>query len=255
MKLVIDSTAQTLTRTADGQETTVGLFTREAFEALSLEWLRVGWNQLYYHNFSWFGAPILQTPEDLMRLQEVVYRVRPQIILETGVFRGGSLLFHATLLDSLGEGRVIGVDREIAPADRDFLQRHRLGARISLVEGDSTDPRVAAEVASLVGAAEPVLVVLDSDHSKAHVLRELELYSPLVTPGSYIVAADGIMRDLADLPRGLPEWKHDNPLEAANEFAARHPEFRQEQPPWLFHDGDLTANVTYWPGAWLKRIG
>jgi cephalosporin hydroxylase len=98
-----------------------------------------------------------------------------------------------------------------------------------------------------------VLVLLDSCHTRSHVSRELELYSRLVTPDSYIVAADGVMRDLTDVPGGQTEWTGDNPLAAAEEFVSRHPEFIQEQPAWLFHDGELTDNVTYWPGAWLRR--
>ena len=230
-------------------------FTRAAFEILSGEWLRVGWSLRYYHNFSWFGRPILQLPEDLMRLQEVVWRLRPAVIVETGVFRGGSLLFHAALCEALGAGKVIGIDREIAAADREALASHALGPRISLVEGDSTDPRTVARVRDLIGSAEPVLVILDSGHAREHVARELECYSPLVSVGSYIIAADGVMHDLADVPGGMPEWKSDNPLAAATEFAGRHPEFMQQDPPWLFHDGELTANVTYWPGGWLKRVG
>ena len=102
MKIVIDTTAGTLTQAVDGSETSVGLYTKTAFEALSREWVRVGWSLKYYHNFSWFGLPILQLPEDLLRLQEVVYELRPDLIVETGVFRGGSLLFHATLCQALG---------------------------------------------------------------------------------------------------------------------------------------------------------
>ena|SRR6202049_4230242 len=254
MKIVIDTTAGTLKQVVDGSETSVGLYTKAAFEALSREWVRVGWSLKYYHNFSWFGLPILQLPEDLLRLQEVVYELRPDVIVETGVFRGGSLLFHATLCQALGRGRVIGIDREIAAADREAISRHLLGSRITLLEGDSTDPGTVADVKRLAGSAEPVLVILDSCHTREHVARELECYSPFVTKGSYIVATDGIMRDLVDVPGGMPAWKSDNPLEAATEFAARHPEFRQEQPRWLFHDGELTENVTYWPGAWLKKV-
>jgi cephalosporin hydroxylase len=254
MKIVIDTTAGTLTQAVDGSETSVGLFTKTAFEALSREWVRIGWSLKYYHNFSWFGLPILQLPEDLLRLQEVVYELRPDVIVETGVFRGGSLLFHATLCQALGRGRVIGIDREIAETDREAVSRHLLGSRITLLEGDSTDPHVVADVKRLAADADSVLVILDSCHTREHVARELECYSPFVTKGSYIVATDGIMRDLADVPGGMPAWKSDNPLAAATEFAARHPEFRQEQPRWLFHDGELTENVTYWPGAWLKRV-
>jgi cephalosporin hydroxylase len=254
MKLVIDTTAATFTRVEGAIETSLPLYSKEAFEALSLEWVRVGWSLKYYHNFTWFGLPILQLPEDVIRLQEVIYQVRPQLIIETGVFRGGSLLFHASLLQSLGNGRVIGIDREIPPDVREALGKHALASRITLMEGDSTDPAVVQRVKEMTGSAAPVLVILDSDHTRAHVARELDAYSPLVTPGSYIVATDSITRDLCDVPRASKEWKVDNPFDAACAFAAAHSEFRQQQPPWLCRDGDLTENVTYWPGAWLKRI-
>jgi len=256
MKLVIDTAAQTLTQAHGAAETTVGLYTKEAFEALSLAWVRVGWSLQYYHNFTWFGLPVLQLPEDLLRLQEVIYALRPAVIVETGVYQGGSLLFHASLLAAMreGEGKVIGIDREIRQDTRDALCGHSLAPRISLLEGDSTDPNIVAQVTGLIGSAGPVLVILDSGHSREHVARELECYAPLVTRGSYIVATDGIMKDLSDVPRALPEWKTDNPYQAANDFAGRHPEFRQQPPAWLSQQGPLTENVTYWPGAWLQRV-
>ncbi|MEO8049329.1 MAG: CmcI family methyltransferase [Acidobacteriota bacterium] len=255
MKIVIDTVAQTLTEVNGAAENTVGLFSKEAFETLSLAWVRVGWSLQYYHNFTWFGLPVLQFPEDLLRLQEVIYALRPAVIVETGVYQGGSLLFHASLLEAIGGGKVIGIDREIPKQTRDALGSHPLGRRISLLGGDSTDPKIVEQVKSLIESASPVLVILDSGHTREHVARELECYAPLVTEGSYIVATDGIMKDLADVPRALPEWKSDNPFEAANEFAARHPEFRQQQPPWPSQQGVLAENVTYWPGAWLKRLG
>lgn len=250
MRIVIDTEARTLATT----ERTLGLYTREAFELLSREWVRVGWSLRYYHNFSWFGHPILQLPEDLLRLQEVVYRLRPDVIVETGVFRGGSLMFSATLCEALGKGRVIGIDCAIEPRDREAIAGHPLGRRISLIEGDSASAEVSGRVAGLVRPGESVLVLLDSCHTREHVGRELEIYSKLVTPGSYLVAADGIMRDLADVPGGQSEWAWDNPLEAAREFISRHPEFVEEQPPWPFHDGELKENVSYWPGGWLRRM-
>src|SRR6202049_574977 len=146
MKIVIDTAAGTLTQAVDGSESSVVLYTRTAFEALSREWVRVGWSLKYYHNFSWFGLPILQLPEDLLRLQEVVYELRPDVIVETGVFRGGSLLFHATLCQALGRGRVIGIDLEIAAEDRETLREHILGPRITLIEGDSVSPSTVTEV-------------------------------------------------------------------------------------------------------------
>ncbi len=240
MKLVIDTAVRTLT--ADGR--TLGLYTREAFELLSREWVRVGWSLQYYLGFTWFGLPVLQLPEDLVRFQAAVYRVRPDVIVETGVFRGGSLMFSATLCEALGNGRVIGIDCAISTSDREAIGGHRLGRRISLVEGDSAAEETLERVAGQIRPGESVMVLLDSCHSKEHVARELELYSRLVTPGSYIIAADGVMRDLTDVPGGQTEWAGDNPFEAAREFAAAHPEFAAE--------GDPGA-VSYWPGGWLKR--
>jgi cephalosporin hydroxylase len=256
MKLLIDTTARTLTRTESGTETTLDLYCKEAFEAISLEWVRVGWSLKYYHTFSWFGLPILQLPEDMLRLQEVVYEIRPSVIVETGVFHGGSLLFHASLLTAMGlaDARVIGIDVEIPAHTRENLRQHPLSANISLIEGDSAAPDIVRQVTEAVSGRSPVLVILDSNHTRDHVARELEAYAPLVTEGSYIVATDGIMKDIADVPRAQPEWKTDNPYAAAREFAARHPEFLQQQPRWPIHDSLLTENVTYWPGAWFKRV-
>ncbi|MGE5646274.1 MAG: cephalosporin hydroxylase family protein [Acidobacteriota bacterium] len=253
MKILIDTDARTLTTVDGGAEHTAGLYTRAAFETISREWVRIGWSLRYYHNFSWFGLPILQLPEDLVRVQEVIFRLRPDVIVETGVFRGGSLVYYASLCQALGKGRVIGIDLQIAAADRERIRTHMLGSRISLIEGDSVSPAVVEQVGASIRPGESVLVLLDSCHTREHVAGELECYSRFVTPGSYIVAADGVMRDLAAVPGGEPGWVSDNPLEAAKDFAARHPEFLQEQPPWLFHDGELTENVTYWPGAWLRR--
>jgi len=254
MKIVIDTVARVLT-TFDGvAERTYGLYTKEAFEAISREWVRVGWSLRYYHTFSWFGHPILQLPEDLVRVQEAIWRVRPDVIFETGIFRGGSLMFYASLCEALGHGRVIGIDIEIEPAVREAIAAHPLAGRVAVFEGDSASPEMFARVRKEIAPGETVLVLLDSCHSKEHVARELTLWSPLVTPDSWLVATDGIMRDLTDVPGGQPEWASDNPLAAVDEFAAVHPEFVQEQPPWLFREGVLTENVTYWPGAWLRRL-
>ncbi|MDQ6740108.1 MAG: cephalosporin hydroxylase family protein, partial [Actinomycetota bacterium] len=198
---------------------------------------------------------IIQLPEDLIRVQEAIYQVRPDVIIETGVAHGGSLIFYASLFKVLGHGRVIGVDIEIRPHNRAALEAHELFPLLTLVEGSSTDPAIVARVKSLVRPGEVVLVILDSNHTRAHVRAELEAYYKVVTPGSYLVATDGIMGDLADVPRGKPEWVWDNPTAAAADFAAAHPEFVLEQPSWSFNESDLRANVTHWPGAWLRRQG
>ncbi len=229
------------------------LYSPEAFELVSREWLRMGWALEQFFTFSWLGRPILQLPEDLIRVQEVIFDVQPDLLIETGVCWGGSMLYHATLFEAMGKGRVVGVDIQIGAETRDAVEANRLARRISLIEGDSAAAATVAKVRAHVRAGERVMVILDSHHSKAHVARELEAYAPLATPGACIVAADGVMRDLADVPGGQPEWTHDNPFEAAREFAAAHPEFELRDPQWKVHRGPLRKAVTYWPGAWLWR--
>lgn len=254
MKLIIDTDAATVSYERDGAQGTVGLYTPEAFELVSQQWLRIGWQEKYSYRFTWLGRPIIQLPEDVLRIQELICRLQPDVIVETGVAHGGSLILYASLCKLLGRGRVIGVDIEIRPWNRRAIASHPLSSYISLVEGNSVDPGTCHQVVSSIRPEDSVLVLLDSSHTKAHVLAELEAYHRLVTPGSYIIAADGIMRDLADVPRGRPEWLTDNPATAAAEFAARHPEFALDEPGWQFNESRLTRPVTYWPAAWLKRL-
>jgi cephalosporin hydroxylase len=253
MKLTIDSDSGILTTESSGIYRDLPLYSREAFELISREWVRTGWAVNYYFTLSWFGRPILQLPEDLIRLQEVVNTLQPDVIIESGIYSGGSLLFHATLCEALGKGRVIGIDKDIAADTRAAIAQHRLSHRIEMIEGDSIAPATVEKVHSRVQANETVLVILDSHHSKEHVAAELCAYAPLVTPGSCIVAADGIMRDLTDVPGGDPAWSWDNPAAAALEFAAAHPEFEMRQPRWPFNQSSLERNITYWPDGWLWK--
>ncbi|MDT4898867.1 MAG: hypothetical protein QOH25_3944 [Acidobacteriota bacterium] len=253
MRLTIDTTERTLTCETETEKRVFGLYTKEAFELISQQWVKVGWNQKYPYTFSWFGRPIIQLPEDMIRLQEVIYRVHPDVIVETGVAHGGSLIYYASLCKALGHGRVIGIDIEIRPQNRQAIESHELGTLITLIEGSSTSPEVTRQAHSLVKPGETVFVILDSNHTKQHVAAELEAYHDLVTANSYIVATDGGMKDLYDVPRGNPQWEWDHPAAAAAEFAASHPEFILEQPAWPFNESDLTENITHWPGAWLRR--
>jgi len=252
-RIVIDTDAATLRLEDAGGERELPLYSTEAFEIVSSQWVKVGWNQRYPYTFSWLGRPLIQLPEDLVRIQEVIWRVRPDVILETGIAHGGSLIFYASLCTAIGHGRVIGIDVEIRPANRSAIEAHGLSPLITLLEGDSAAESTVAEARRLVDDAKSVLVILDSDHSKAHVLRELEAYHSLVSPGSYIVATDGIMGELHDVPTGTPGWRDDNPAAAAADFARDHPEFVLEQPPWPFNESSLTRNITHWPGAYLRR--
>jgi cephalosporin hydroxylase len=253
MKLIIDTDAKKLIQEIDGESRTIELYSEEAFQLISNQWLKVGWNQKYIYTFSWMGRPVIQLPEDMLRIQEVIYQVKPDVIVETGVAHGGSLIYYASLLKVMGKGKVIGVDIEIRPHNRKAIEEHELASLITLIEGSSTDTSIVAEVKKQVNPGETVLVIFDSCHTKQHVADELEAYYELVTPGSYIVATDGIMKELYDVPRGTPEWEWDHPTAAAAEFAAQHPEFVLEQPQWPFNESALSENVTHWPGAWLRR--
>lgn len=254
MKITIDTEAKTLRLESEGEGRTIDLYSKESFELLSRWWLKVGWDRKYPYTFTWMGRPIIQIPEDMIRAQEVIWRVRPDVIVETGVAHGGSLVYYASLCKTIGRGRLIGVDVEIRPHNRKAIEAHELFPLVTLVEGDSTDPEVVARVRSLVRSGETALVILDSNHDKDHVRKELEAYHSLVTVGSYLVATDGSRKDFHDVPRGKPHWSHDHPEAAAAEFASAHSEFVVEQPPWPFNESELTENVTHWPGAWLRRV-
>jgi cephalosporin hydroxylase len=252
MKFTIDTDAKKLTL-ADGS--VVPLYEKEAFELLSDVWLKLSWVQKYSYTFTWMGRPVIQHPEDLVRLQEVVYFLKPDVIIETGIAHGGSLVLSASLMKAMGHGRlVVGVDIEIRPHNRKALEAHELFPMIRLIEGDSTAPDIVAQAAGHVRPGDKVLVILDSDHSRDHVRKELEAYHPLVTPGSYIVATDGIMRGVSDTPRGKPSWKQDNPTQAVADFVAAHPQFVLEQPAWRFNESALDKVITCWPDAWVKRL-
>jgi cephalosporin hydroxylase len=253
MKLIVDTEAKTLTEEENGKVCHFDLYSKEAFERLSRQWVRVGWNQKYQYTFSWMGRPIIQLPEDMIRMQEVIYRVKPDVIIETGVAHGGSLIYYASLFKAMGKGRVIGIDIEIRPHNRKAIEAHELSSCITLVEGSSTAPDIVEKVKGMVKPDETVLVILDSNHTKQHVAHELDAYYAMVTPGSYIVATDGVMLDLHDVPRGAPDWEWNHPTAAAAEFAKQHPDFALEQPAWPFCESELMENITHWPGAWLRK--
>lgn len=253
MKLTIDTDKKKMIHDLNGSSRSLDLYSKEAFELISDQWLKVGWDQKYPYTFTWMGRPIIQLPEDMVRIQEVLYRIKPDVIIETGVAHGGSLIYYASLCKAMGNGRVIGVDIEIREHNRKAIEAHELFPYITLIEGSSTDKAIVAQVKSFIKPGESILVVLDSCHTREHVLDELEAYYDLVSPGSYIVATDGSMKDLHDTPRGNTDWVWNNPTAAAVKFAERHTEFVIEQPAWLFNESGLIENITHWPGAWLKR--
>ncbi|SHK36790.1 Cephalosporin hydroxylase [Desulfatibacillum alkenivorans DSM 16219] len=252
MKLVVEGDIVKVIEGGEVREMGVG--SAEAFEIISKLWLRSGWDAKYVYGFSWLGRPVIQLPDDMIRIQEVVYAVKPDVIVETGVAHGGSLVFYASLLKAMEKGRVIGVDVEIRPHNRQAIEAHEMFPLISLVEGDSVAPEILGQVQDQIAPGETVLVLLDSCHTKEHVLKELDAYSPLVTPGSYIVAMDGIMKDLVGAPRSNTDWDWNNPSDAALEWVEAHDDFIIEEPAFPFNEGDVKSRVTYWPNAFIKRV-
>jgi cephalosporin hydroxylase len=236
-----------------GREATFPLASREAFSLVSKAWVRAGWDTKYMYSFTWLGRPIIQLPEDMIRIQEVIWRVKPDVLIETGVAHGGSLIFYATLFKAIGRGRVIGIDIEIRPHNRQAIEQHELSPLVTLVEGSSIDPQTVAKVRSMVGTDERVLVILDSKHTKDHVLAELKAYSPLVSIDSYIVVEDGCMEAMAGAPRSQPDWSWNNPKAAINEFVTRNQSFVIEEPVLPFNEGLAGDRVTLWPNGYLRR--
>jgi cephalosporin hydroxylase len=176
----------------------------------------------YAYLWSWLGVPIIQLPADIMATQEVIWATKPDVIVETGVARGGSVLFMASLLEVIGKGKVIGIDLDIRAHNRDSIERHPMAKRVTLIEGSSIDRTVVGKVRSEIPAEASVMVVLDSDHSRDHVLAELRTYGPLVTDGCYLVVADTLLGHLR--PEQTPHnrskvWlKGNEPLSAVDAY-------------------------------------
>lgn len=184
------------------------------------QWLNHCSRYEYSYHFKWMGRPVIQFPQDLIALQEIIWETKPELIVETGVARGGSLIFYASLLELIGgNGRVVGIDVDIRDHNRHEIEQHPMYKRITLLDGSSTDDGILQQVRTIAADARRVLVVLDSNHTHAHVLRELQLYSPLVRAGGYLVVLDTFVEDM---PEGFvvdrPWGRGDNPKTAVWEF-------------------------------------
>ena len=254
MKWTVDTEAGLISRDEDGATQAMPLYSTAGFEELSKLWLKVGWNQKYIYTFTWLGRPIIQLPDDMIRIQEVLHHVQPDVIIECGVAHGGSLVYYASLCKVADRGRVVGIDIEIRAHNRAAIEAHPLAGRITLIEGSSLAPDTVAAAAAEIRPEEKALVILDSNHTKAHVRAEMDAYAPFVSVDSYLVVMDGILRSVADTPRANRDWASDNPLAAVDEFADEHPEFLVEQPPWPFNESELRSNVTHWPRGYLRRV-
>ncbi|UCD75415.1 MAG: class I SAM-dependent methyltransferase [Phycisphaerales bacterium] len=253
MRHTVDTERFTITA-EDGRP--VSWFDEEGFSLLSRWWLLASWQRKYSYQFRWLGRPVIQLPADLIMIQDLIHRIRPTVIVETGIAHGGSVVFHASVLVAVHHGgampadrpRVIAVDIEIRPHNREALESHPMSAHFTLVEGDSTNESVVDEVRMLLRDDDVVLVILDSGHSRAHVAGELRAYGPLVSPGSAIVAMDGIMPALARLPDGQEEWLEDSPTAAIEEFLSS-----EAGQAFAIDESYRDYAVTHSPGGVLLR--
>ncbi len=226
----------------------------EAFDTVSNTWLRLGWDTKYVYGFSWLGRPIIQLPEDILAIQELICHAQPDVVIETGVAHGGSLVLYASLLHALGHGRVIGVDIDIRSHNRAAIESHKLSPLISLVEGDSVAEETIEAVRDQIPDDSSVLVILDSNHTYEHVTKELKGYSKLMSVGDWIVTCDGIMGMLKDAPRSQEDWEWNNPAQAVHDFVQQTKSFILREAPRMFNEGSITTRVTYWPSAYLQKI-
>jgi cephalosporin hydroxylase len=173
----------------------------------------------YSYNFSWMGRPIIQYPQDIVVMQEILWRVKPDLLIETGIAHGGSIIFYASILELIGKGDVLGIDIEIRPHNRKAIEKHPMARRITMIEGDSISSAVLDQVQDVVRGKETVLVCLDSNHTGDHVLNEMKLYSQFVTRGSYLIVFDTIIEELPnEFYSGRPWSKNNNPKTAVREF-------------------------------------
>ena len=204
----------------------------------------------YSYNFSWMGRPIIQYPQDIIAMQEIIWDIKPDLIIETGIAHGGSLIYYASILELIGKGEVLGIDIDIRNHNRIEIEKHPMFKRISFIEGSSVDKDTVKKVKDFTTGKETVLVVLDSNHTYEHVLQELRFYSPLVSLGSYIVVFDTIVEELPEgyFKENRPWGLGNNPHTAVVKFLMQNDQFVVDKAI----DNKLLVSVA--PGGYLKRI-
>jgi cephalosporin hydroxylase len=219
---------------------------RKALEVV-VEADRHGWS----YQWTWLGLPIIQMPPDIVALQEVIWATKPQLIIEAGVARGGSVILEASILELIGDGEVVAIDIDIRAHNRKAIESHPLSRRITLIEGSSLDAEVIAQVQQLASGLERVMVVLDSNHTHDHVLAELEAYAPLVSDGQYLVVADTVVERIPTQEHRPRPWgPGDNPETALLAYRAAHPDMGFEVDAHL----DAKLLLTSTPGGYLRRV-
>jgi cephalosporin hydroxylase len=203
----------------------------------------------YSYNFSWMGRPIIQFPQDIVAMQEIIWNVRPDIIVETGIAHGGSLIFYASILELIGKGEVLGIDIDIRKHNRIEIEKHPMYKRINMIEGSSTDLEIAKQVYQYCKEKKRIMVILDSNHTHEHVLQELNLYSGLVTNESYLVVMDTVVEHMPDACFPNRPWgKGDNPMTAVREFLQNTDRFVVD------NTIDSKLLITVAPSGYLKCV-
>jgi cephalosporin hydroxylase len=204
----------------------------------------------YSYQWTWLGLPIIQMPPDIVATQEIIWDCRPQLIIETGVARGGSAILSSSILELIGEGRVVAVDIDIRAHNRAAIEEHPMARRIDLIQGSSVDPAVVAQVAERAAEVDRVMVILDSNHTHEHVLAELEAYAPLVSPGQFLIVADTAIEHIPVQDHRPRPWAPGNsPASALADYVARFPRFEADE--------HINAKLlmTSSPGGYLRCVG
>jgi len=203
----------------------------------------------YCYNFTWMGRPIIQYPQDIIAMQEIVWKLKPDLIIETGIAHGGSIIFYASLLEMIGKGEVVGIDIDIRKHNREAIEAHSMFNRITMIEDSSISTTTVKKIAKIAKNKKSILVCLDSNHTHDHVLKELELYSPFVTMDSYLVVFDTIVEDLPDnFYPDRPWGKGNNPKTAVAEFLKNNRSFEVDT------EIQNKLLITAAPDGYLKRV-
>ena len=199
----------------------------KSLNEITKQWLIATSRFEYSYHFTWLGRPIIQFPQDIIAMQEIIWQVKPDLVIETGIAHGGSLIFSASMLELLGgDGQVLGIDIDIREHNRVEIEKYPMYKRIAMIEGSSIDDKIAGKVYDFAKGRKRVMVFLDSMHTHDHVLRELQLYSPLVTKGSCLVVFDTVIEDMPeDFFPDRPWCKGNNPKTAVWEFLKKNNRF------------------------------
>jgi cephalosporin hydroxylase len=229
------------------EKSEVSLYSQEGFEMLSNLWVKVAAEYKLMYELTWMGRPIIQFGSDMVMLQQLIWEYQPDFFVETGIAHGGSLIYTASILELIGKGKVIGIDVEIRQHNRVAIEAHPMYKRISMIEGSSIDNSTIEALEKQLEPSKKIIVMLDSNHSTDHVLREMELYSKYIPVGSYLIVQDGAQKWVADMPRGKAEWIDDNPLTAIELFLKNNGDF-------VVDESYTRLGITSSPGGYLKRI-